>query len=429
MWPTPPVLFVTVGGSHQPVVTAVRHARPRFVVFLCTDRDPATGEPGSRGQIENQGSCIKADPRDEKPTLPNIPAQCSLEQDSFALRIVPADDLDGAYGEIRAAMREMRDRDPGARLLADYTGGTKTMTAALVAVALDEEVELQFVTGTRADLVKVRDGTQEAAPAQVEAVRLDRAMAPLLAAWSRFAYDEAAAGLEVIPVPANPRLRCRRHRALCLARALAVWDRFDHGTAHQLLDTYAASLRPAFSRQLDALKLLARGDDTDRQRCQGLRIWDLWLNAQRRAAAGRYDDAVARAYRMIEWAAQSVLESRKGWRTADLPAAVAVEVGIAPSRGGAYQGGLFQAWTLVGRHAGGPAARFFEAQSGALLHQLDRRNASILAHGFAPVSAIDWQGFEDWLKTCFEPMLRDELAALRVRAPFPQLPDRYPPGN
>lgn len=425
MTPFSVLLFATVGGSHQPVVTAIRQARPRRVVFFCTDRDPATHTPGSRTQVEGGGLCIRADAKDDKPTLPNIPTQCGLGAGDFEVRIVPADDLDGAYAAIRVAMREARERFPDARLVADYTGGTKTMTAALVLAALDHGADLQLVAGTRADLVRVRDGTQEAAPAQVEAVRLEREMAPLLAAWSRFAYDEAAAGLESIPVPANPRLRATRRRAVDLSRGFAAWDRFDHASALSLIDPYGGSLRPAIGARLDALKHLAGNSPEHHARREGLRIWDLWLNARRRAAAGRYDDAVARAYRMIEWTAQWILATRKGWRTAALPAEVAAAAGIAPSREGAYPAGLFQAWALVEAHAGGAAAEFFAGERGALLHHLGRRNTSILAHGFDPVGPAQWNEIEAWLRDAFEPMLRQEMTSLKAR-PFDQLPHEMP---
>ena len=106
----------------------------------------------------------------------------------------------------------MSTRFPGARFVADYTGGTKTMTAALVCAALQsDDVELQLVSGARRDLVGVVDGTE-------------RAMAPYLAAWKRYAYQEAAAGLERIRVAADAPDRQRLNLALVLSRALARWD-------------------------------------------------------------------------------------------------------------------------------------------------------------------------------------------------------------
>ena len=68
---------------------------------------------------------------------------------------------------MRAAAAELAERFPGARLVADYTGGTKTMMAS------------------------------------VARLRLDRAMAPWLGTWCRFAYHEAADGLSRIRIAAT----------------------------------------------------------------------------------------------------------------------------------------------------------------------------------------------------------------------------------
>ena len=84
-------------GSHEPILTALRQTAPDFVCFICTDRDPATGRPGSDEQIVGKGSCIKAHPGDDKPTLPNIPTQARLRDDHYELIHVPADDLDEVF--------------------------------------------------------------------------------------------------------------------------------------------------------------------------------------------------------------------------------------------------------------------------------------------------------------------------------------------
>jgi len=56
------ILLCTVGGSHEPILTALRQTTPDFVCFICTDRDPATGRPGSDTQILGKGACIKIRP-------------------------------------------------------------------------------------------------------------------------------------------------------------------------------------------------------------------------------------------------------------------------------------------------------------------------------------------------------------------------------
>jgi len=222
------VLFVTVGGLHQPIVAAIRHVRPDHVVFFCTDRDPATGRPGSVTQVTGQGLVVKAAPADAAATLPNIPTQAGLAPEQHSAVIVPADEIDAATDRMHAALRDWRRRDPGARLVADYTGGTKTMSAALVLAGLEVSgVELQVVTGARADLVRVRSGTEAACGVEIERLRFARAFDAALAPCKRYAYDESALVLDSFGAPRNPALRACWQRVRDLSRAFAAWDRFD----------------------------------------------------------------------------------------------------------------------------------------------------------------------------------------------------------
>ena len=51
---------------------------------------------------------------------------------------------------MRKAIAELAEQYPGARFIADYTGGTKTMTAALVCAVLEcDNIELQLTGGAR----------------------------------------------------------------------------------------------------------------------------------------------------------------------------------------------------------------------------------------------------------------------------------------
>jgi len=126
---TPVILICTVGGAHEPILTALRQTTPDFTCFVCTGPDPATGRPGSDVQILGKGKCIKARPTDEKPSLSNITTQAGLREEQYEVVRVPADDLDEVFRILCDTIQNLGQRFPGARLLADYTGGTKTMTA------------------------------------------------------------------------------------------------------------------------------------------------------------------------------------------------------------------------------------------------------------------------------------------------------------
>ncbi|WPL18605.1 CRISPR-associated protein [Thiorhodovibrio winogradskyi] len=383
---TQPILLCTVGGSHQPILTAIRELQPVFVLFFASGRDQATGQPGSMVTITGKGHPVEVRRGAEVVDhLPNIPTQAGLREEQFQAVEVPTDDLDQAVAAMTSAITAIAERFPQARLIADYTGGTKTMTAALVMAAIDNDrVELQLITGNRADLIKVRDGSQAGLAVSSEEIRLRRAMRAYLNAWDRFDHAEAAALLEVY-----------RPRLVKDAGEVAV---------------------PLFQ----ALKYLNAVQDSPQR--TPARLWDLWLNAQRRAVQCRYDDAVARAYRLLEWTAQWLLEGQ-GVLTGDLkPEQIPASLSITANPDGKLQAGLRNAWELAAHHLGGEVAVFVEAERSHMLDQLTKRNYSILAHGDRPIARADWEAFGGWMAGALIPLFSQQAARAGLKKLAPQLP-------
>ncbi len=419
------ILLCTVGGSHQPILTAIRELNPAFVLFFASGRDPATGQPGSIATITGNGHPVEVRRGPEViERLPNIPTQAGLGADQCEAVEVPTDDLDQAVAAMTAAIATIAERFPQARLIADYTGGTKTMTAALVMAAIDHDrVELQLITGNRADLVRVKDGSQAGLAVSAAEIRLRRAMQAHLNAWGRFAYGEAAEGLMRLPLPRDVSLRGDLQIARSLSQAYDAWDRFDHAEASALLEVYRPRLMkdageiavPLFQ----ALKHLAAEDSPQHTPA---RLWDLWLNAQRRAAQCRYDDAVARAYRLLEWTAQWLLAGQ-GILTGDLkPEQVPASLPLTPNSKGQIQAGLRDAWELAAHHLGGDIAAFVQAERNHMLDQLTKRNNSILAHGFKPITRADWDSFGGWMESALIPLFSQQAARAGLKKLSPQLP-------
>jgi CRISPR-associated protein (TIGR02710 family) len=419
------ILLCTVGGSHEPILTALRQTTPDFVCFICSDRDSATGRAGSDVQILGKGLCIKARQSDENPTLPNIPTQAGLRDDQYQVARVSPDDLDEVFRILRDTLQNLGQRFPGAQLLADYTGGTKTMTAGLVSAALESDgVELQLVTGSRADLIKVRSGMEAVTQANVERVRLERAMRPYVAAWRRFAYAEAYQGLAALPRPRDRLLAARLALLRDLSRGLDAWDRFDHETALATLEPYRPRIGASWAALLTGLKNLTTTNDTQ----EPMRLFDLWRNAERRAAQGRYDDAVARIYRLLEWSAQWLLRNRCGIDTSDVSQEqIPPGMVFQPNDKGRIQVGLMGAWELLAYHQpDSPAGAFIRAERNALRDWLQVRNNSVLAHGFRPVVEADWRTLAEWMTARLLPVLLQETATLKIKEMPRQLPEQPP---
>ena len=418
-----PVLLCTVGGSHEPILRAISSVKPEYVCFFCTERDHA-GQAGSDVQVVGNGSVIKANREDEKPTLPNIPTQAGLGEGVFDVTVVPADDMDGAVAKMRSATLKLLKERPNHRLVADYTGGTKTMTAALVLVALEfEEVELQLVAGARTDLNRTADGTEQAMAASVGALRLRKAMTHYLDGWRWFAYDTAAEGLETIPASIGTSGASELLVAKSLSRALALWDRFDHAGAWSMIGNFRPLVVKLYPMLVPSLQRLTR----EGAKREPARLFDLWLNAKRRAAQGRYDDAVARWYRLIEWTAQWQIKEHLGAQTKDFPAEELPEgMEIYPDQNGKIKVPLLKSWEIVVARLGGPCGGFFAEHRAALVNLLQVRNNSILAHGFDPVAEADWLRIDGWTEQHFLPLLRDLAKKAGLAEEINQLPDNPP---
>lgn len=418
------ILICTVGGSHQPIVQAIKDLRPAQIIFVCSEDNPATGAKGSYIQIEGKGKCIKARWDDPSPALPNIPQQAGYTGAIDILR-VPADDLNTCFERINENIGVLLASSSSITLIADYTGGTKTMTAALAMAAIaHDRVRLHLVTGRRSDLVRVRDGSESGVWTSVEGIRLSRKISESLCYWQHYSYAQASEALQQIAMPEQAIMRGRLQRARDLSDAFAAWHRFDHHKAHALLEEYQSVLGKA-GRYIGMVSSLA---NTRAPRHQPAMIYDLWLNAERRGQQGNHDEAVAVCYRLWERTAQWLLQSQCEIATSDIhPDQIPPSMQLACNGDGKYQVGLFAAWEML--HIllpDSPAGRFFARERKRFLNVVTIRNHSILAHGFAPVSDNEWNTIAHWTRDVFLSMLKQEFDRVKFGALPIQLPDRFP---
>jgi CRISPR-associated protein (TIGR02710 family) len=401
------ILVCTVGGSPQPIVTALKARAWDHVVFVCTAE--AEGAAGSAAMVER-----------EVDAGPPIPAQARLDPGRWEIVIVPPDDPDAAFARLQDRLRALGRERPGLPIVADFTGGTKSMSAALILAALAGNLPLQLVTGRRADLVKVLDRSERAVAVNTERIAGARDFERLAAGWGRFAYQETAQGFarlrDDLKAAGLARDELGRfNRAQELSEAFAAWDCFDHKKA-------AGCLQKALYRDLEIggrtdwfelASALARGQGSP---WGALHLTDLWRNAARCAARGRWDDAVARLYRLWEAVAQWLLRVDCGIDTAVIKI------------------GLKQSWKLYLHLRPDGAAAGFSSRTGAdqrseldrLDERLSPRNRSILAHGWDAVTQAGWNSLAQWTEEGLLEVLTREARRLGEAHELPQLPTALP---
>ncbi len=423
------ILLCTVGGSHEPIIKAIESTNPDYVCFLCTGPGEKTSNSSSKKMINGKGNVIKKHQEDEAPSLPNIPKQAKLSDSQFEIKIIPADDFDGALIKILDTLDDLIKRFGRVKFTADYTGGTKTMSAALVYAALERielmDLTLTLVTGIRADLNLVQHYTEQMTIASIDRALLRRMLAQHLSAWRCFAYREAELGLCQVQPSVDSPDRTRLGLALTLSKAFARWDIFDHAGALELLRNYGARIQEAWPTLLRDLSLLVR--EGDKRQTPAL-IFDLWCNAERRAEQGRYDDAVARVYRMLEWTAQWQLDAKLGISTADFPRdKLPEDLRIEPAADGKLKIGLWHSWQVAALQLGYPMAGLVSGSEGDRMRGLlGTRNNSILAHGYKPVAKADWQQMCDWIKESFFPVFEQLAKEVGLKEKPDQLPRELP---
>lgn len=154
----PKILIVTIGGSFQPIVTAIRSLQPDRVIFIASD-----GDKGSKSQVIGTDTpCEIRRGAEIIERLPNIPTQVELgdkfQSERDLILIKNPDNLGECYLGATECIRKLQ-QNPDVEIIADYTGGTKTMSAALVLAAVDCGIPLYLtVAGTRENLIKFESG-------------------------------------------------------------------------------------------------------------------------------------------------------------------------------------------------------------------------------------------------------------------------------
>ncbi|MDP2604157.1 MAG: TIGR02710 family CRISPR-associated CARF protein [Deltaproteobacteria bacterium] len=384
------ILIITVGGSHEPIVASAKQDgpnKPDFVHFLCSADWGKT--KGSYMQVEGPGMVNKSHFSQAQPDLPNIITLAGLSAEQCEVhKIEHFDDLDECYLTSLRLMERLHQEHPDARLIADYTGGTKSMTAGLAAAALDDRAcEIRLVAGLRQNTEKVTSGTHFARPAKVWNTQVERRMRSAQGLIERFDYAAAARLLEDTAANfASEETISQLQRWLTLCRAFDAWDRFEHGVARSLLQPYRSAFVP-YAIFLDQV--------TDGEGYGFELVEDLLLNAKRRAAQRRFDDSVGRLYRAVELTAQVWLKTRHGIDAAHVdikavPEIMKARIDSARRETGPIKISLLLAWDVIAALPGDSLGAFFEPQRSKVMDFLTLRNFSLFAHGLRPITEHDY---------------------------------------
>jgi CRISPR-associated protein (TIGR02710 family) len=301
-------LVVGVGGSPAPVIVSINTLRPRRIVYVAS----VTSRQTIRKDVEpNIGYALQDH---ETITLSDEQSLVSCVRD--VLRELPG----------ILAMWGISDKT----VLCDFTGGTKVMSAALVLAMTHFGVRYTYVGGTS----RTKNGLGVVENGKERLLRLENP-------WDMLAVPELAHAADLFNVCQFQAMRdiaeetARRmdirkpffEMLATVAEGYNLWDGFQYRQAHDRLRRAQNLLRNlgaladcaplrsflaglsgniAFLDRVQcdvqpyvAASGSARGIPRDTDAGQAF-LLDLVANAKRRAASGRYDDAVARLYSAME---------------------------------------------------------------------------------------------------------------------------------
>jgi CRISPR-associated protein (TIGR02710 family) len=400
---------VGTGGPDNPVWEAlaftVRRIEPHVLVQLCSSLTFKETVPKFNDLMsDNMPPRISRDVADDEE---------NLEKLTFR------------YAKI---IEGLRAEHPQARFEVDFTSGTKAMSAALVAAAISRQAaRLHYATGPRNQAGRTTRTTH------LVSLNSDQLVADhrLLELGELFDQGQFLAvqreSDHLATTLADTALRDRASTLAFMAKAYADWDRFNWSDAFAMLRTYRQSVRKEaleksgwpvdrIGAQVGHLKSCRNQPDGSPPTPE--RLADLWANADRCISAGRFDDAVARLYRLIEYIGQACLIARHGLRsTRNL--SVDTLRKLAPKyTADRYLGrktvdlGLrdnIEVLAEAGDPVGSLLKSFYDGknpvihgETSTLKQLLDNRNNSLLAHGSAPISKNDAERLLKAARSCLQ---------------------------
>jgi CRISPR-associated protein (TIGR02710 family) len=385
------LLVCTVGGTPDPLVKSLLHWQPARIIFVPSAQTRAHVDAVLRGYSEHAG----------QPLSPGCYRICPVED---------AEELQGCLRVVKELDHEVTDwigRGGDYQVVADFTAGTKCMSAALALQARRWPCQFSYVGGAR----RTKDGVGvvEAGSERVihsanpwDALGF-QAVEEFIGLFDQQAFAPARAIADKAMRNVSQQSRKRELNALkILAEAYDAWDRFDHKGARSKVqesvkydnDLQAVlgqpkvnQVRSCTAAHIDYLGKLVEGNSPSMQH-----VVDLLANARRRKAEGRIDDAVARLYRAIESLAQVALAERyqinntKQVLLERVPEPLHAQW-ISRAEQGMVFLALQDAYALLNALGDELGAKFKQLE----LHDrqkspLAARNQSILAHGFERVS-------------------------------------------
>ena len=391
-------LIITVGTGisvDHGIALSISHNKPDYIVFLATENSKKTIE-----KVEKTLSEFNFRLKSEKYKVVTIKDEASYKE---------------CYTKAKNVINFLRKEYDD--IAVDYTSGTKAMSAGLLLAGIllggrkDRPIEFCYVTGDRDERGVVIPGTERLVfdVSLHSSAVIDMNESLIKKMFNNYAFEDGLRILNEI----KQKFREGAPRDLSelieklekILQGYSHWDKFNHLLALTYIKPMDNSLIDVTRNKEFLLKIEKSNKENDIE-LETLLMVDLLNNAKRRLEEGKYDDAVARIYSLIEMIAQHCLRKFNiDTSNVDLWALESLRLEGStvqkyeklrdPIHENKIKLPLFKAYELindiykVNSEKGdclsiGP--KFFNDEK--LRHLLSKRNGSILAHGKTPIDKV-----------------------------------------
>ncbi len=381
------MMILTVGTGTRPdvdivkpLLKSIRDSAPKFIGFVATSES-------------------------EKFTR-EIIRELNLPPENYDILILPdSENLESIYSNINHWMRNLMQSHNYSpqEITIDFTSGTKAMTCGVVLAGVAWGcANLKYISGKRRNGV-VQNGTERFITVQPNTILAHKQIEIGKNLLNEFRFESA---MSVFNDVNRALLEDWEIRLLDgyinIAYAYDCWDRFMQNRVDGYLskvpdemkefDNYRVS-KNIRQRLIDIYKAQEKEEVTEDM------LGDLYNNARRRFIEGKFDDATARLYRLVEMAAQMVLWKDYQIKTGDVPEDKiqfhlkrSFEENRDPTDG-RIKIGLKKSYELLKELKNPLGDKYF--QNKKIKGLLKQRNDSFLAHGTKPISKEACQSLFD----------------------------------
>lgn len=428
------VLWIaTVGGAPPPLIESLLYWKPERAIFL----------PSEQTESQIESSIL---PETEKRGFHLSPGQYEVLLLSDAQD--PTACVKAMVEYLQSRVQAWLGRGEGYGIVIDWTGGTKTMSAALALVSHKwNNTHFSYVGGeerTNQGVGIVKSGSESVRTCVNSWEVLGyRVLEDAIAAYNHGAFR---AGMEMLASALrqisreNQILKSEISTLRKLMEGVDAWDKCQYKEAkghYEHCHKRFNDLRAILSRRsiselgthinvaLKDLDMLMEAQRTDiRQGTHARKVLckDMLANAGRRKEEGRHVDAIARLYHAIEVLGQVQLEAKGGIDASQasvnsLPVSLREKWQPRADENGCVKLGLQAVYETLIALDDPLGRRFQNLKWDAPDSPLSRRNRSIAGHGFEPVNPKDcdrlWKGalqLAEWKE--------DSLGRFPTLAPF-----------